>query len=92
MVSDRPYRKRLPVSVAKAELTDKKGSQFDPQVADCFLGILERHDDCYQEGEAADFSTEFQKVKFLRDLPPEPEEGSGAEGTGAAEEPVGARS
>ena len=55
MVSDRPYRKRLPVSVAKAELADKKGSQFDPEVADCFLGILERHDECYQMGEAADF-------------------------------------
>jgi putative nucleotidyltransferase with HDIG domain len=73
MVSDRPYRKRLPVSVAKAELEDKKGIQFDPRVVDTFLALLETHDEKYQQGEAADFRVEFQKVKFLRDLPAEVE-------------------
>jgi HD-GYP domain-containing protein (c-di-GMP phosphodiesterase class II) len=78
MVSDRPYRKRLSTDIAKGELRDKRGIQFDPQVVDCFLGILEQHDERYQQGEAADFLVEFQKVKFLRDLPPEPEEGQDA--------------
>jgi HD-GYP domain-containing protein (c-di-GMP phosphodiesterase class II) len=73
MVSDRPYRKRLPTEVAKKELRDKSGIQFDPQVVECFLQLLEEHDARYQEGEAADFRVEFQKVKYLRDLPPDPE-------------------
>ncbi len=83
MVSDRPYRKRLSTEIAKAELRDKKGIQFDPQVVDCFLDILEKHDDRYQQGEAADFLVEFQKVKFLRDLPPEPEDSGVASGAAA---------
>jgi HD-GYP domain-containing protein (c-di-GMP phosphodiesterase class II) len=86
MVSDRPYRKRLPISVAKAELEKCKGAQFDPHVVDCFLEILEEHDERYQQGEAADFLMEFQKVKFLRELPAESEEGR--EAVGAA---VGAK-
>jgi hypothetical protein len=79
MVSDRPYRKRLSTDIAKGELLDKKGIQFDPDVVDCFLDILEQHDERYQQGEAADFLVEFQKVKFLRDLPPDPEEAEAAE-------------
>jgi HD-GYP domain-containing protein (c-di-GMP phosphodiesterase class II) len=73
MVSDRPYRKRLSTEIAKNELKDKRGTQFDPAVVDCFLEILEEHDLRYQQGEAADFLVEFQKVKFQRDLPPDPD-------------------
>lgn len=74
MISDRPYRRRLDVAVAKEELRRSKGTQFDPVIVDCFLEILEENDDTYQQGKAADFLVEFQKVKYLRDLPPEPEE------------------
>jgi len=74
MVSDRPYRKRLPVDVATGELEAKKGIQFDPAVVETFLGLLQHAPAAYREGEMADFRVEFQKVKFLRDLEPEPEE------------------
>jgi hypothetical protein len=84
MVSDRPYRARLPVSVAKSELAANKGTQFDPLVVDTFLTVLEQHDEYYQRGEQVDFLKQFQKVKFLRELPPEPEEdGIAASGTAA---------
>jgi hypothetical protein len=43
-------------------------------VVNTFVHVLEQHDEKYQQGEAADFLVEFQKVKSLRDLPPESEE------------------
>ncbi len=69
MMMDRPYRDRLPVSVAKDELRKNRGTQFDPRVVDEFLTLLEEHYTAYQMGDEADFKLEFQKVKFLRELP-----------------------
>jgi HD-GYP domain-containing protein (c-di-GMP phosphodiesterase class II) len=40
MVTDRPYRKRLPLEEAKAELKRGAGVQYDPMVTDAFLRIL----------------------------------------------------
>ena len=40
MVTDRPYRKRLPVDQAKAELKKCAGLQYDPRVVEAFLTIL----------------------------------------------------
>ncbi len=51
MVSDRPYRSRLSTEVAISELVKNKGTQFDPAVVDCFLELLESHDDDYRRGE-----------------------------------------
>jgi putative nucleotidyltransferase with HDIG domain len=42
MTSDRPYRKALPLEVAVGELEKHSGSQFDPEVVEVFLKILER--------------------------------------------------
>ena len=42
MVTDRPYRKRLPVDTAKAELQQLSGQQFDAQVVQAFLRVLAR--------------------------------------------------
>ncbi len=82
MVSDRPYRSKLSTEVAISELVNNKGTQFDPAVVDCFLELLDSHDDDYRRGEKVDFLLEFQKVKFLREreLPPETED----EAAGAA--------
>ena len=41
MTSKRPYRNALPLDVVKEEFKKMKGSQFDPQIVDVFLEILE---------------------------------------------------
>jgi putative nucleotidyltransferase with HDIG domain len=43
MISDRPYRRALPMSHAREEIKRCAGSQFDPKVADVFLSIPEQH-------------------------------------------------
>jgi hypothetical protein len=42
MTSDRPYRRALGLQVAIAEIVDKSGSQFCPQVVSHLTGCLER--------------------------------------------------
>ncbi|MGH9680116.1 MAG: HD domain-containing phosphohydrolase [Candidatus Acidiferrales bacterium] len=39
MISDRPYRKALPISAAQAEILRCSGTQFDPRVVDVFLAM-----------------------------------------------------
>ena len=41
MTSDRPYRKALPDQVAKEELQNNTGSQFDPELAKIFIENLD---------------------------------------------------
>ena len=43
MLSDRPYRKALPMSYAREELQRCAGTQFDPTVVRVFLSIPEDH-------------------------------------------------
>lgn len=43
MTSKRTYRDALPLDVVKAEVERCKGSQFDPEIADVFLDILDNH-------------------------------------------------
>ncbi len=43
MVTDRPYRKALPKKEAVAEIEKCCGTQFDPEVANAFLGILRKN-------------------------------------------------
>jgi putative nucleotidyltransferase with HDIG domain len=68
MISDRPYRARLPWETAKREIIEKSGQQFDPMVAGRFIEVLETHDDHYRRADQVDFHVQFQKVRFLRDL------------------------
>ena len=42
MISDRPYRKALPVSAARDEIQRFSGRQFDPRVVEVFLAKPER--------------------------------------------------
>jgi HD-GYP domain-containing protein (c-di-GMP phosphodiesterase class II) len=42
MVSDRSYRKALPVRVALEELARNSGTQFDPKVVDALTRVIER--------------------------------------------------
>ncbi len=41
MTTDRPYRKALSIEEAKNELIKNKGTQFDPDLADAFVRILD---------------------------------------------------
>jgi putative nucleotidyltransferase with HDIG domain len=43
MISDRPYRRALPMSHAKEEIRRCAGTQFDPKIVSVFLGIADRH-------------------------------------------------
>jgi HD-GYP domain-containing protein (c-di-GMP phosphodiesterase class II) len=42
MTSDRPYRKGMPVAEAVSELYNNKTTQFDPQLVDIFLRVVEQ--------------------------------------------------
>lgn len=44
MITDRPYRKGLPVSYAVEELRRGAGTQFDPQLAPVFAKLIEGHE------------------------------------------------
>jgi len=41
MVSDRPYRKALPLELALQELKMGRGEQFDPRVVDVFMHLIQ---------------------------------------------------
>ncbi len=43
MISDRPYRKALPMSHAREEISRCSGTQFDPAVVEIFLSMPEQH-------------------------------------------------
>jgi HD-GYP domain-containing protein (c-di-GMP phosphodiesterase class II) len=43
MLSDRPYRKSLPMSHAREEIRRCAGTQFDPKIVEVFLSIPENH-------------------------------------------------
>ena len=45
MTSKRAYRDPLPLDIVKSEFEKNKGTQFDPQIADVFLGILNNNYD-----------------------------------------------
>jgi putative nucleotidyltransferase with HDIG domain len=49
MTSDRPYRKGLPVEQAVSELVKCCGSQFDPEVVDVFIKLLEEKKSTFVE-------------------------------------------
>lgn len=44
MTTDRPYRAALPIEAAIAELRRCVGTQFDPQIVEIFIRILEREE------------------------------------------------
>ena len=42
MISDRPYRKAMPISVARDEIRRFSGTQFDPRVVEVFLSYPDK--------------------------------------------------
>ncbi len=49
MTSRRTYRDSMPIDVVKQEIEKNKGTQFDPNIADTFLDILNNHYDQNEE-------------------------------------------
>lgn len=43
MISDRPYRRALPMNHAREEIRRCAGTQFDPKIVEVFLSIPEQH-------------------------------------------------
>jgi HD-GYP domain-containing protein (c-di-GMP phosphodiesterase class II) len=48
MTTDRPYRPALPLEVAFAEIRDKAGTQFDPDMARAFLRLRPKIEEALQ--------------------------------------------
>ena len=49
MTSKRTYRDSLSIDIVKSEIEKNKGTQFDPEIADVFLDILNNHYDEVKE-------------------------------------------
>ena len=49
MTSDRPYRKGLPIEIARKEIEENSGTQFDPECADAFLRELDENPERIEE-------------------------------------------
>ena len=49
MTSKRSYRDALPLEVVRAEIEKCSGTQFDPQIANVFLNILDNNYDLIKE-------------------------------------------
>jgi HD-GYP domain-containing protein (c-di-GMP phosphodiesterase class II) len=64
MISDRPYRKALPMSHAREEIQRCAGTQFDPKVVEIFLSIKENHWKELRENLGSPF-----RLAHLRNLP-----------------------
>jgi len=43
MISDRPYRRALPMAHAREEIRRCAGTQFDPKVVEVFMSIPDQH-------------------------------------------------
>ena len=51
MTSDRPYRTAFSRETALVELESNKGIQFDPHLADIFIGLMIESPDCFNQTE-----------------------------------------
>jgi HD-GYP domain-containing protein (c-di-GMP phosphodiesterase class II) len=70
MTSDRPYRRAMSPDVAIKQLVNGRGSQFQAELVDAFLRVLERAPQPYRTGAASDFALESMQHPEL--APPAP--------------------
>lgn len=60
MTSDRPYRRALPFAVAREEIANGSGLQFDPEVVCVFLSIPQR---VWEEIRGSEYVVDFAEVR-----------------------------
>jgi putative nucleotidyltransferase with HDIG domain len=70
MTSTRPYRNAMAPEVAIQQLLNGRGSQFQAELVDAFVSVLERESDSYRLGLLADFSLESMQHPELSPPPP----------------------
>jgi putative nucleotidyltransferase with HDIG domain len=70
MTSTRPYRNAMAPDVAIQQLVNGRGSQFQSDLVDAFVAVLQRESDSYRLGLLADFSLESMQHPDLG--PPAP--------------------
>jgi HD-GYP domain-containing protein (c-di-GMP phosphodiesterase class II) len=61
LISDRPYRKGLPLERVAKMIQDGAGTQFDPTVIDAFLQICTQDDDPTKEEMSSPMLTELEE-------------------------------
>jgi len=71
MTSDRPYRGAMSPETAIQQLLNGRGSQFQADLVDAFVTVLEREQESYRRGKMARFELESMKHVELR--PPAPQ-------------------
>jgi ribonuclease P protein subunit RPR2 len=54
MISDRPYRRARPVEVALGEIEDGAGTQFDPEIVEAFVSLVDEESLTATGGDALD--------------------------------------
>jgi HD-GYP domain-containing protein (c-di-GMP phosphodiesterase class II) len=54
MISDRPYRRARPMEMAIEEIEDGSGTQFDPEIVDAFVSLVEEESLTATEGDGPD--------------------------------------
>ena len=58
MTSNRPYRRAMAPEVAIQQLVNGRGSQFQGELVDAFMRVLERASEPYRLGSDIDFALE----------------------------------
>jgi putative nucleotidyltransferase with HDIG domain len=65
MTSERPYRTALSGAEARERIEKDAGKQFDPQVVEAFLAVLEQAGEVYASGAGNDFESELAGLMAL---------------------------
>jgi putative nucleotidyltransferase with HDIG domain len=65
MTSERPYRTALSGAEARERIERDAGKQFDPQVVEAFLAVLEQAGEAYASGAGNDFESELAGLMAL---------------------------
>jgi putative nucleotidyltransferase with HDIG domain len=72
MTTKRPYRDAMPPDVAIQQLLNGRGSQFQADLVDAFVRVLEREHETYRLGVKTDFSLESMQHQELTPPPAVP--------------------